>query len=69
MTAHINCQQLEILNEKLKEKIPALINLKQVILHQGNARSHRAYITHEKILELNWEILSHPFYSPDGLPP
>jgi hypothetical protein len=36
-----------------------------VLLHHGNARSHTARATQERIQELQWEPLEHLPYSPD----
>jgi histone-lysine N-methyltransferase SETMAR len=39
-----------------------------VLLHHDNARPHTARETHERIQELQWELLEHPPYSPDLAP-
>jgi histone-lysine N-methyltransferase SETMAR len=62
------CQQLDRVNEFLKEKRPHLVNTKGVVFHQENARPHVSKMTQQKITELNWEILDHPPYSPDLAP-
>jgi hypothetical protein len=36
-----------------------------VLLYYDNARSHRARAIHERIQELQWELLEHPPYIPD----
>ena len=38
-----------------------------VIFHQDNARPHTSIslITRKKLLELGWEVMPHPPYSPD----
>lgn len=59
ITVNIYCQQLKRLKEKFKEKRPALINRKQIILYHNNARPHTPSITREQIRKLNWEILSY----------
>jgi histone-lysine N-methyltransferase SETMAR len=62
------CQQLDRVNECLKEKRPHLVNRKEVVFRQDNARPHVSEMTQQKINELNWEILDHPPYSPDLAP-
>ena len=41
---------------------------KGVIFHQDNARPHTSLVTRKKLLELGWEVMPHPPYSP-GLAP
>ena len=53
ITAQSYCDQLNRLNEMLKEKRSSLVNCKGVIFHHDNARPHRARITCNKIEELN----------------
>lgn len=62
------CQQLERLYHVLRQKEPALVNRKGVILQHDNARPHTARITSEKLSQLGWEVLPHPAYSPDLAP-
>ena len=50
------------------KKQPALVNRRQVLFFQDNARPHVAKMTLAKIAELNWEIMLHPPYSPDLFP-
>ena len=68
ITADIYCQQLDKLHQKLTTQRPALLNRKGVILQFDNARSHVARITQQKIIDLGWEVLPHPAYSPDIAP-
>jgi histone-lysine N-methyltransferase SETMAR len=68
INSEVYCQQLDWVNECLKEKRPHLANRKGVVFHQDNARPHVSEMTQQKIKELNWEILDHPSYSPDLAP-
>lgn len=68
ITSEVYCAQLERLSQVLKEKEPALVNRKGVILHHDNARPHCSRITLEKLRELGWEVLPQPSYSPDISP-
>jgi histone-lysine N-methyltransferase SETMAR len=68
INSEVYCQQLDRVNEFLKEKRPHLFNRKGVVVHQGNARPHDSKMMQQKTKELNWEILDHPPYSPDLAP-
>lgn len=63
---HLYKSQLQRLNEAIKEKRPNRQG--QVILLHDNARPHSAALVKEALLELNWEVLQHPPYSPDLAP-
>ena len=60
-----NCRQLSNLTEKLKNLRPELANRKGVVFQQGNARPHVSLATRTRLHELDWDLLSHPLYSPD----
>ena len=62
------CSQLDQLKAALDEKRPELVNRKRIIFHQDNARLHVSLMTKQKILQLGWEVLIHPSYSPDITP-
>lgn len=65
ITANLYCQQLQRLSEKLSEMRPRHGKIR--FLHD-NARPHVAKITRQKLLDLNFEVLPHPPYSPDLAP-
>ena len=39
-----------------------------IVCQHDNARSHTSLATRTKLLELSWEVMSHPPYSPDPAP-
>ena len=59
------CDQLERLNHKISTTRPGCDNV--LFLHD-NARPYTEKTTRLKLLELGWEILPHPPYSPDLAP-
>ena len=59
------CSQLDQLKAALDKKRPELVNRKRIIFHQDNARLHVSLMTRQKLLQLGWEVLIHPPYSPD----
>ncbi|XP_015435240.1 PREDICTED: histone-lysine N-methyltransferase SETMAR-like [Dufourea novaeangliae] len=65
INSEVYCNQLDKLNDSLKQKRPELINGKGVVFHQDNARPHTSLVTRQKLLQLGWDILPHPPYSPD----
>lgn len=62
------CRELEAMHQKLSEKQPGLVNRKGPILLHDNARPHVSQMTLQKLIELGYETLSHPPYSPDLSP-
>ncbi|XP_014482317.1 PREDICTED: histone-lysine N-methyltransferase SETMAR-like [Dinoponera quadriceps] len=64
----VYCQQLDKLNAAIKEKRPELVNRKGVIFHHNNVRPHTSLVTRQKLMELGWELMLHPPYSPDIAP-
>ena len=67
--ADLYTQQLDRVYAVLRDRYPALINRKHVLLQQDNAPAHRAKLTQQKIQELEGiELLPHPAYSPDLAP-
>lgn len=65
INANFYCAQLDRLQQKLAETRPERQNT--ILLHD-NARPHTARQTRQKLLDLNWEVLPHPPYSPDIAP-
>ena len=62
------CSQLDQLKAALDEECPELVNRKLIIFHQDNARLHVSLMTRQKLLQLGWEVVIHPPYSPDIAP-
>jgi histone-lysine N-methyltransferase SETMAR len=62
------CLELNVVRQKLAEKQPSLVNRKGVLLLHDNARPHIARMTYQKLLEIKFETLPHPPYSPDLSP-
>ena len=65
VTAASYCDQLDRLNSQLAILRPG--HGKVFMLHD-NARPHTAKLTRLKMIELGWEVLTHPPYSPDLAP-
>ena len=62
-------RQLKQLNDKLMQKRPSIAsNRRKVILLHDNARPHVAKSVKKTLMDLEWEILPHPAYSPDLAP-
>ena len=59
------CSQLDQLKGALEEKCLELVNKKCILFHQHNARLHVSLMTRQKLLQLGWEVLIHPPFSPD----
>lgn len=62
------CSQLDRLKAAIDEKRPELANQKGVIFHQDSARPHISLQTRQKLIQLGWDVLLHPPYSPDLAP-
>ncbi|XP_018366071.1 PREDICTED: histone-lysine N-methyltransferase SETMAR-like [Trachymyrmex cornetzi] len=62
------CSQLDQLKAAIDEKRPELVNQKGVVFHQHNVRSHISLQSRQKLVQLGWDVLPHPPYSPDLAP-
>ena len=61
------CDVLTKLRATIKRKRPGLLTRKVLLMHD-NARPHSAKKTQDLLGQFNWEIFSHPLYSPDLAP-
>ena len=68
INSNVYYRQLMKLDKEIREKRPELETRKGVIFHQDNARPHTSLVTRKKLLELGWEVMPHPPYSPDLAP-
>ncbi|GFX80486.1 mariner Mos1 transposase [Trichonephila clavipes] len=68
INSEVCCHQLDKLNDALRQKRSELINRKGVVFHQDNARPHTSLVTRRKLLQLEWDTMPHPPYSPDVAP-
>jgi len=68
INTEVYCRQLDKLNAAIIEKRPELVNRRSVVFHQDNARPHTSLVTRQKLMELGWELMLHPPYSPDLAP-
>ena len=68
INSDVYCQQLVMLEEGIKEKRPELANCKGIVFHHDSTTPHASLGRRTKLLELGWEVMSHPLYSPDHAP-
>ena len=65
VTAAYYCDQLQRLSLEIERKRPRHGKIR--LLHD-NARPHMVTMSCQKVLDLGWEVLPHPAYSPDLAP-
>ncbi|GFW01849.1 histone-lysine N-methyltransferase SETMAR [Trichonephila clavipes] len=68
INSEVYCHQQDKLNDALQQKRSELINRKGVVFHQDNTRPHTSLVTRQKLLQLEWDTMPHPPYSPDMAP-
>ncbi|XP_046835610.1 histone-lysine N-methyltransferase SETMAR-like [Vespa crabro] len=64
INSEVYCHQLDKLNDALQQKRSELINREGVVFHQDNSRPHTSLVSRQKLLQLEWDTLQHPPYSP-----
>lgn len=67
ITGNYYSSLLDKLNTELPEKRPRMAR-KKVLFHHDNAPAHTSAVSTAKLLEIRFEIVSHPPYSPDLAP-
>lgn len=67
ITGQYYCALLDKFNAALKAKRPHL-KKKKILFHHDNAPAHSCLLTTEKLLQLRYELMPHPPYSPDLAP-
>ena len=65
ITSSIYIRQLDKLNDAVQKRRPRLANSKRIVFQHDNPKLHASLTTREKLLELGWDVLSHPPNSPD----
>lgn len=68
INSNVYIQQLTKLSDAIQAKRPEAANHKGVVFHHDNAKPHTCLVTRQKLLDLGWDVLSHPTYSPDLAP-
>lgn len=69
INSDIYSEQLQKVCEIVRERYPALVNRRQLLLQHDNARPHTSQTTRRTIQELGCiKVLPHPAYSPDIAP-
>ena len=68
INSNVYVQQLAKLNDALQEKRPELADHKRVVIQHDNSKFHTSLVARQKLLELGWDVLSHPPHSPDLAP-
>jgi len=60
-------ERLNLSNSTVHDHLKRL-GLKGVVFHHDNARPHTSLLTRQKLLQLGWDIMPHPPYSPHLAP-
>ncbi|KAF2360180.1 Transposase type 1 [Trinorchestia longiramus] len=68
VTRDLYSQQLERVQQALRQKEPALVNRKCVLFLHDNTRPHVVPVVRDTIQQPRWKTLCHPNYSPDLAP-
>jgi histone-lysine N-methyltransferase SETMAR len=68
INSDVYCSQLDRLKAAIDQKRRELVNPKGVVFHHDNARPHVYSATRQKLMQLGWDVLLHPLYSPDLAP-
>lgn len=68
INSEVYIDQLTKLDAEIKKNRPELANRKGIVFHHDNARPHTSLTTRQKLLQLGWDVLPHPPYSPDIAP-
>ena len=63
-----HCSHLDQQKAALDEKCPELVNRKCTVFCQDNGSLHVSSMTRQKLLQLGWDVLIYPPYSPDIAP-
>jgi [histone H3]-lysine36 N-dimethyltransferase SETMAR len=66
INAEFYCRMLDRVVVAIEKR--GLLDNKQIVFLQDNARPHTAKITKAKLVQLGWTVLPHPPYSPDLAP-
>ena len=63
-----DCSQIDQLKAMLDENLPELDNRKHIIFHQDESRLNVSFMTRQKLLQFDWEVLIHLLYSQNIAP-
>jgi histone-lysine N-methyltransferase SETMAR len=64
INSDVYCSQLDRLKAAIDQERPELVNRESVAFHHDNARPHVSLATLQKLMQLGWDVLPHPPYSP-----
>ena len=65
ITSDMYVDRIAKLNNAVQEKRPELVNRKGVVFQHDTEKLHTSLVVRQKLLKLDWEVLSHVPYSPD----